>query len=250
MLDDLDREHERRGLHFVRYADDSNVYVRSERAGKRVTAGLKAFLTGRLKLKVNEAKSAVALPHTRKLLGFTFSNRDQATRRIAPKALARFKDRIRELTQRTRGISVDQMIGMLKGYLTGWRGYFGYCETPGVLRKLDEWIRRRMRCFFWKQWKHSPARFQGLTARGGSRNLVAQTVGSPHGGWRLRCSPALSIALSNHYFARLGFHRSVHSRSTDPNRRVRTRTHGVVWRGLAVRLAPIPILETRIGKLV
>jgi RNA-directed DNA polymerase len=204
MLDDLDRELERRGLRFVRYADDSNVYVRSERAGQRVMAGLKAFLTGRLKLKVNEAKSAVARPHTRKFLGFTFSNREQAKRRIAPKALARFKDRIRELTQRTRGISVDQMIGTLKRYLTGWRGYFGYCETPGVLRKLDEWIRRRMRCFFWKQWKHSPARFQELTARGVSRNLAAQTVGSPHGLWRLSCSPALSIALSNRYFRSLG----------------------------------------------
>ncbi|XUW93269.1 group II intron reverse transcriptase/maturase (plasmid) [Burkholderia sp. M6-3] len=204
MLDDLDRELERRGLHFVRYADDSNVYVRSERAGQRVMAGLKAFLTGKLKLKVNEAKSAVARPHTRKFLGFTFSNREQVTRRIAPKALARFKDRIRELTQRTRGISVDQMIGTLKRYLTGWRGYFGYCETPGVLRKLDEWIRRRMRCFFWKQWKHSPARFQELTARGVSRHLAAQTVGSPHGVWRLSCSPALNIALSNRYFRSLG----------------------------------------------
>lgn len=204
MLDDLDRELERRGLRFVRYADDSNVYVRSERAGQRVMAGLKAFLTGRLKLKVNEAKSAVARPHTRKFLGFTFSNREQAKRRIAPKALARFKDRIRELTQRTRGISVNQMIGTLKRYLTGWRSYFGYCETPGVLRKLDEWIRRRMRCFFWKQWKHSPARFQELTARGVSRHLAAQTVGSPHGVWRLSCSPALSIALSNRYFRSLG----------------------------------------------
>ncbi|WP_435529874.1 group II intron reverse transcriptase/maturase [Paraburkholderia caribensis] len=204
MLDDLDRELERRGLRFARYADDCNVYVRSERAGQRVMAGLKAFLTGKLKLKVNEAKSAVAWPHTRKFLGFTFSNQAQVKRRIAPKALARFKDRIRELTQRTRGVSVDQMIGTLKRYLTGWRGYFGYCETPGVLRKLDEWIRRRIRCFFWKQWKHSPARFQELTARGVSRNLAAQTVGSPHGVWRLSCSPALSIALSNRYFRSLG----------------------------------------------
>jgi RNA-directed DNA polymerase len=204
MLDDLDRELERRGLRFVRYADDCNVYVRSERAGQRVMTGLKAFLAGRLKLKVNEAKSAVARPHTRKFLGFTFSNREQAKRRIAPKALARFKARIRELTQRTRGVSVDQMIGTLKRYLTGWRGYFGFCETPGVLRQLDEWIRRRIRCFFWKQWKHSRTRFQTLTARGVSRNLAAQTVGSPHGVWRLSCSPALSIALSNRYFRSLG----------------------------------------------
>jgi RNA-directed DNA polymerase len=204
MLDDLDRELERRGLRFARYADDCNVYVRSERAGQRVMAGLKAFLAGKLKLKVNEAKSAVARPHTRKFLGFTFSNREQARRRIAPKALARFKDRIRELTQRTRGVSVDQMIGALKRYLTGWRGYFGFCETPSVLHQLDEWIRRRLRCFFWKQWKRGRTRFRELTARGVNRHLAARTAGSAHGVWRLSCSPALSIALSNRYFRSLG----------------------------------------------
>jgi RNA-directed DNA polymerase len=204
MLDDLDRELERRGLRFVRYADDSNVYVRSERAGQRVMAGLKSFLTGRLKLKVNEAKSAVARPHTRKFLGFTFSNRDEVKRRIAPKALSRFKERIRELTRRTRGISVDQMIGALKRYLTGWRGYFGFCETPSVLQRLDEWVRRRVRCFLWKQWKRSPARFRELTARGVNRDLAAQTVGSPHNAWRLSNSPALQRALTNRYLASLG----------------------------------------------
>jgi RNA-directed DNA polymerase len=204
MLDDLDRELERRGLRFVRYADDSNVYVHTERAGRRVMVGLKAFLTGKLKLKVNESKSAVAQPHTRKFLGFTFSPREQAKRRIAPKALARFKERIRELTQRTRGISVDQLIGTLKRYLTGWRGYFGYCETPRVLQKLDEWVRRRLRCFLWKQWRRGRTRFEELVARGVNRNLAAQTAGSPHGVWRLSCSPALSKALSNRYFRSLG----------------------------------------------
>lgn len=204
MLDDLDRELERRGLRFVRYADDCNVYVRSERAGQRVMAGLKAFLTGKLKLKVNEAKSAVAPPHTRKFLGFTFSVHDQARRRIAPKALARFRERIRELTQRTRGVSVDQMIGTLKRYLTGWRGYFGFCETPSVLQKLDEWIRRRLRCYLWTHWKRGRTRFEELVARGVSRNLAAQTAGSPHSAWHLSCSPALSKALSNRYFRSLG----------------------------------------------
>ena len=200
LLDDLDRELERRGLRFVRYADDSNVYVRSERAGQRVMAGLKAFLTGRLKLKVNEAKSAVARPHTRKFLGFAFLDRGQVKRRIAPKALARFKARIRELTQRTRGVSVDQLIGSLKRYLTGWRGYFGFCETPRVLQRLDQWIRRRLRCFLWKQWKRGRTRFKKLVARGVSRDLAAQTAGSPHSAWRLSCSPALSIALPSRYF--------------------------------------------------
>ncbi|MDR6388170.1 group II intron reverse transcriptase/maturase [Paraburkholderia phenoliruptrix] len=204
LLDDLDRELERRGLRFVRYADDCNVYVRSERAGQRVMAGLKAFLTGKLKLKVNDAKSAVARPHARKFLGFTFTPRVWTKRRIAPKALARFKERIRELTQRTRGVSVDQMIGTLKRYLTGWRGYFGFCETPRVLQKLDEWIRRRLRCFFWKQWKRGRTRFRELIARGVNRHLAAQTAGSPHGVWRLSNSPALSQALSNRYFRSLG----------------------------------------------
>lgn len=203
MRDDLDQELERRGLHFVRYADDCNVYVRSERAGQRVMTGLKSFLTGRLKLKVNESKSAVARPHTRKFLGFTFSDREQVKRCIAPKALARFKERIRELTQRTRGVSVAQLIGLLKRYLTGWRGYFGYCETPRVLQKLDEWI-RRLRCFLWKQWRRGRTRFEELVARGVNRNLAAQTAGSPHGAWRLSCSPALSKALSNRYFRSLG----------------------------------------------
>ncbi|WP_421073421.1 group II intron reverse transcriptase/maturase (plasmid) [Paraburkholderia sp. A1BS-2L] len=204
MLDDLDRELERRGLRFVRYADDSNVYVRSERAGQRVMAGLEAFLTGKLKLKVNEAKSAVAQPHTRKFLGFTFSNRAQVKRRIAPKALTRFKDRIRELTQRTRGVSADQMIGTLHRYLTGWRGYFGFCETPSVLQRLDEWVRRRVRCFFWKQWKRGRTRFRELTARGVSRDLAAQTAGSPHAAWRLSNSPALQHALTNRFLRSLG----------------------------------------------
>ena len=204
MLDDLDRELERRGLRFVRYADDCNVYVCSERAGQRVMAGLKAFLTGRLKLKVNESKSAVARPHTRKFLGFTFLSGVQVKRRIAPKALTRFKERIREMTQRSHGISVDQMIGALNRYLTGWRGYFGFCETPSVLQRLDEWVRRRIRCFFWKQWRRGSTRFRELLARGVDRNLAAQTAGSPHNAWRLSNSPALQRALTNRFLRSLG----------------------------------------------
>ncbi|RQR48082.1 transposase [Burkholderia sp. Bp9125] len=204
LLDDLDRELERRGLQFVRYADDCNVYVCSERAGQRVMMGLKAFLTRRLKLKVNEAKSAVAPPHTRKFLGFTFSKLDHARRQVAPKALARFKEKVRELTRRTRGTSVEQVVGMLKRYLTGWRGYFGFCETPRVLQKLDEWLRRRLRCFIWKQWKRGRTRFQELVARGVRQDLAASTAGSPHGVWHLSASPALSIALPNRYFRSLG----------------------------------------------
>jgi RNA-directed DNA polymerase len=146
----------------------------------------------------------VARPWERKFLGFSFTSNREPKRRIAPKAAKRFKDRVRELTQRSRGISVDQLIGTLKRYLTGWRGYFGFCETPSVLKQLDEWTRRRLRCFFWTQWKRGRTRFRELVARGVDRNLAAQTAGSPHGVWRLSHSPALNKALSNRYFRSLG----------------------------------------------
>ncbi|WP_328807241.1 group II intron maturase-specific domain-containing protein [Paraburkholderia elongata] len=133
-----------------------------------------------------------------------FSNRAQTKRRIAPKALDRFKDRIRELTQRTRGISIEQLMERLKRYLTGWRGYFGFCETPSTLQRLDEWVRRRVRCVFWKQWKNSSTRFRELAARGVARDLAAQTVGSPHDAWRLSNSPALQRALTIRYLGSLG----------------------------------------------
>ena len=137
MLDVLDKELETRGLNFVRYADDCNIYVRSQRAGERVMAGVERFLTKRLKLKVNNAKSAVARPGKRKFLGFSFTNGEPPRRRIAPQSLTRFRSRVRELTRRTRGNSLAQIVKELSVYLIGWRGYFGFCETPSVLRELD-----------------------------------------------------------------------------------------------------------------
>ncbi len=125
-------------------------------------------------------------------------------RRIAPQALTRFKARVRELTRRTRGRSLAQIVKELSVYLIGWRGYFGSCQTPSVLRKLDEWIRRRLRAIAWKQWKYGPARFAELRRRGVGRNLAAQTAGNPHGPWRLANSPALTIALPNGFFVSLG----------------------------------------------
>jgi len=145
MLDVLDKELETRGLNFVRYADDCNIYVRSQRAGERVMASIDRFLTGRLKLRVNKAKSAVARPGKRKFLGFSFTSGTQPRRRIAPQSLARFRSRVRELTRRTRGRSLAQIVKELSVYLIGWRGYFGFCETPSVLRNLDQWTRRRLR---------------------------------------------------------------------------------------------------------
>jgi RNA-directed DNA polymerase len=204
VLDELDRELERRGHWFVRYADDCNIYVRSQRAGERVMKSVSAFITKKLKLKVNEQKSAVSKPSKRKFLGFSFTWHREPKRRIAPKAIARFKQRVRELTRRTRSVKVETMVTQLSRYLTGWRGYFRFCQTPTVLRKLEEWTRRRLRSVVWKQWKSGRVRFAELTKRGVGKDLAAQTAGSAHGPWRLSNSPALTIALPNAYFASLG----------------------------------------------
>ena len=133
VLDELDRELERRGHRFVRYADDCNIYVRSERAGQRVMESITRFITQKLKLKVNEAKSAVARPQERKFLGFSFTAGPEVKRAIAPKALERFKQRIREITRRAKGVSMKTTMEELAPYMRGWRGYFGFCETPEVL---------------------------------------------------------------------------------------------------------------------
>jgi len=204
VLDELDGELERRGHRFVRYADDSNIYVRSRRAGERVMTSLKQFITRQLKLKVNEEKSAVARPEERKFLGFSFTWQREPKRRIAPKAIARFKQRVRELTRRTRGVSMEKMVEQLGRYLTGWRGYFGFCQTPSVLQRLDQWLRRRLRSVVWKQWKYGGVRFAELRQRGLSKDLAAQTAGSAHGPWRLSNSPALAMALPNAFFVSLG----------------------------------------------
>ena len=204
VLDDLDRELERRGHRFVRYADDCNVYVRSERAGRRVMESLTRFITRTLKLQVNEAKSAVVQPWECTFLGFSFTSGPEPKRRIAPQAIERLKERIRKLTRRTRTVGLKQMVAELAQYLIGWKGYFGYGQTIDVLKKLDSWIRRRLRCVTWKQWKRGRVRFAELRARGVIKDLAAQTAGSPHGPWRISRSPALSFAFPNAYFKTLG----------------------------------------------
>jgi len=179
VLDELDRELERRGHRFVRYADDCNIYVRSGGAGRRVMRSVTRFITARLKLKVNESKSAVARPAERKFLGFSIGGGKEPKRRIAPKALLRCKRKIRELTRRTRGISVERMAKELASYLRGWKSYFGFCQTPSVLQELDQWIRRRLRSAIWKQKKRRSS-------------------------WRLANSPVLNAAYPNAYFDSLG----------------------------------------------
>ena len=204
VLDELDRELERRGHRFVRYADDSNIYVRSERAGQRVMESVKRFITDRLKLKVNESKSAVAKPQERKFLGFSFTVGKELKRKIAPKAMDRFKERVREITHKSRGRSMERVMEELAPYLRGWRGYFGFCETPSVLRRLDSWIRRRVRCAFWRQWKTGRKRYAELVRRGVNETLAGNTAGSRRGPWHVSQSPALDRALSNAYLTSFG----------------------------------------------
>ena len=204
VLDELDKELEKRGHWFVRYADDCNIYVRSERAGYRVMESVSKFITKKLKLRVNASKSAVGRPWERKFLGFSFTNGFEPKRRISPEARRKFKKRVKELTRRNRGVSTEQMVADLARYLNGWIGYFGYCQTPNVLRKMDSWIRRRLRCAVWKQWKRGRTRYAELVRRGVKPELAARTAGSVRDMWRISRSPDLSVALPNDFFRSLG----------------------------------------------
>src|SRR5271170_8016950 len=204
VLDELDRELERRGHRFVRYADDSNVYVRSERAGQRVMESVTQFVTQKLKLKVNEAKSAVARPSQRKFLGFSFTAGSEVKRTIASKALNQFKQRIRDITRRAKSVSIGATMGELVPFMRGWRGYFGFCETPEVLIYLTRWVRWRLRAALWRQWKTPRRRRAALLALGVNARLASNTAGSSHGAWYLARAKALSVGLPNAYFKSLG----------------------------------------------
>jgi len=204
VLDELDRELERRGHRFVRYADDCNIYVRSERAGQRVMESVTRFITQRLKLKVNEAKSAVARPQERKFLGFSFTAGPEVKRVIAPKALDRFKRRIREITRRAKSVSLKTTMEELAPYMRGWRSYFGFCETPEVLIGLTRWVRLRLRAALWRQWKTRRRRRAALLALGVRPRLASNTASSSLGPWYLAKAKALSVGLSNAYFKSLG----------------------------------------------
>src|SRR6266481_3938349 len=203
VLDELDCELEHRGHRFVRYADDCNIYVRSERAGQRVMESISRFITQKLKLKVNEAKSAVARPQERKFLGFSFTAGPCIKRTIAPKSLERFKQRIRDTTRRAKGVSIKTTMEELAKYMRGWRGYFGFCETPEVLIALTRWVRLRLRAALWRQWKTPRRRRAALIALGVSGEL-RNTAGSGHGPWHIARSKALSVGLSNAHFKSLG----------------------------------------------
>ena len=197
VLDDLDRELERRGLRFVRYADDCNIYVRTERAGHRVMDRVTRFLTTRLKLTVNASKSAVARPQERTFLGFTFTAGPTVARAIAPKAVRRFKTKVREITRRAKGVSLETTIAELAPYMRGWRNYFGFCETPEALVYLTRWVRLRLRAALWRQWRTPRRRRAALLALGVRPRLAEHTAGSGLGPWYLARAKALSVGLSN-----------------------------------------------------
>jgi RNA-directed DNA polymerase len=204
VLDELDRELERRGHRFVRYADDSNIYVRSQRSGQRLMESITRFITNKLKLKVNEAKSAVARPQERKFLGFSFTDGPEVRRVIAPKAVERFKERIRMITRRAKSVSIATTMAELAPYMRGWRGYFGFCETPEVLISLTGWVRRKLRCALWRQWKTVRRRRAALLELGVRPRLAANLAASGRGPWYLSLTKALNVGLSKLYFRSLG----------------------------------------------
>jgi RNA-directed DNA polymerase len=211
LLDELDKELERRGHAFCRYADDCNIYVKTDRAGQRVMESVTKFLEGKLRLKVNRAKSAVGRPVARKFLGLRIVGGAKAIVSIAPKSIDRLKKQVRRLTRRTRGVSFEQVVSDLRRLTDGWVGYFRIARTPSVYQSLDEWIRRRLRCYVWKQWKKPKTRARQLLKRGIGPWLAWGVACNGHGPWKVAGSPAMTQALTNARLASLGYS-SLHAR--------------------------------------
>lgn len=201
LLDELDKTLEARGHRFARYADDCNIYVKSQRAGERVLQGIKRYLSNALKLTINDAKSAVDRPWRRTFLGFTMSPKDKRLK-VSDKALHAFKQKVRRISGRTRGRTIYTIIAELRKYIQGWKAYFQLAEVTSPLRDIDKWIRRRLRSYHWKQWGRCG--YRELRKRGVEVRLAWNTCKSAHGPWRLSKSPALYYALPNKYFAVLG----------------------------------------------
>jgi len=209
LLDEVDKELERRGHAFVRYADDLNVYVRTQRSGERVMASLRK-LFGKLKLRVNETKSKVTRATVSKFLGFSFWTATGRTirRRVASQAIARMKERVRELTRRSAGRSLAQMCKPLGRYLSGWKGYFRLAQTPSVFADLDGWVRRRLRAVQLKHWKRGPVIYREMIARGMSNHEARQAAANVRRWW-YSSAKGLHIALPNRLFDKLGIPRLV-----------------------------------------
>jgi len=204
LLDEVDKELERRGHAFIRYADDCNVYVRSRRAGERVMELLRRLFT-RLRLRVNESKSAVDLARNRKILGYTFWYTQGGTvkLKVAGRALETMKERVRRITRRTRGRSIEQVVADLRDYLPGWKAYFSLSEAQGVFGQLDEWLRHRLRAIHLKHWRRGTTVFREMRRRGASVRLAA-TVASGTKRWWWNSAMCLHVVLPVRYFDQLG----------------------------------------------
>lgn len=212
LLDELDKELERRGHRFCRYADDCNIYVRSRRAGERTLESVTRFLETKLKLKVNRAKSAVDRPVKRKFLGFTLARHKGEVRQwIAAKSKKRMMEKVRAITKRNRGISLGRMLAELRAFTNGWVAYFWRARTPSVFQDLDSWIRRRLRCFQWKQWKRWRTRAKQLVKAGVGPWLAYGVAHKGYGPWHVAGTPAMTKALSNAALQSLGY-ASLHER--------------------------------------
>jgi RNA-directed DNA polymerase len=203
LLDDLDKELERRGLRFVRYADDFMIFVRSERSAERVFATVQRFLTQRLKLVVNEQKSSVRLASGCEYLGFTFVG-SRVTIKVAPKKLKVFKRRIKKLTGRSRGISMQRRLTDLNRYVRGWIGYFGLARQFDAFADLDGWIRRRVRMCYWKQWRYPRTKVRNLVRLGVNLDFAIKHATSRKSYWRMSRTPAMRYAMPNQWLAQQG----------------------------------------------
>ena len=206
MLHELDKELESRGHKFCRFADDCNVYVKSQKAGNRVMASITKYIEGELKLKINQGKSAVDRPWKRKFLGFSFYlKKDGVGIRTHEKSIKRFKAEVRELTSKSDGSNIASKIMKLKQKITGWINYFGIADMKGLATKLDEWIRRRLRMCYWKQWKKIKTKFDNLVRLGIDSHKAWEFANTRKGYWRISNSPILNRTLTNELFEKLGY---------------------------------------------
>jgi RNA-directed DNA polymerase len=200
VLDELDQELEKRGHHFVRYADDCNIYVKTRKAGERIKASITRFIEIKLKLKVNQTKSAVDRPWRRKFLGFSFSMNKEPKVRVAKQSLEKAKAKIREITSRKMPMKMEERIKELNQYLVGWCGYYALAETPSIFRGMDEWVRRRLRMCLWKQWKKPKTKVKRLLSLGIPKDKAVEWGNTRKGYWRIACSPILHRTLDNQYW--------------------------------------------------
>jgi RNA-directed DNA polymerase len=203
LLDELDKELEKRGHRFVRYADDCNVYVQSQAAGERVMASLESFLSKRLRLKINREKSAVARPQERKFLGYSFSHRQSRELTVSPQSAQRLKSKLKQLFRKGRGMKLTDTIERINRATRGWVAYYRLCGVPDCFERLDTWVRRHLRAIQWRLWKTPSTRYQKLRQLG-IPSYQAQAVWNRCGPWRNAAAPAMQCALRNATLSRMG----------------------------------------------